>query len=322
MSETYVRPEDHRDDELEDDFVEFCNGLPCVYLFGVSIVMTVILIGLVSSSVGLAFICILCLVPTALVAYLLYLRNHLATVPPTAVIHSFCWGALGSFPVLAIQILSVAYFTGAWDLLGESPPDSNEHPTVGRALAFSIFQAFIVTALTEESLKYLVVTQFPGHALANRPYGIVVLCVAGGLGFATLENLGYVLFDDSGVSYFVAVMRGFLDIALHSITAVLIGVRVAVGDHEHVSFLQLMIVPFLVHGVYDVFLMIPSRLSEDYPLTNMLPLISIVVVVMGGGMCARQLTVLSDYDIIGGGTKASQTPQEPPGTPPSSRSRL
>jgi hypothetical protein len=228
--------------------------------------------------------------------------------------------------IFRLQILSVAYFTGAWDLLGEPSSSQSQSddssPSITRGLVFSIFQVMamrnslialwidrlIIDRLIRCSIRFspsgisrvctdggvaqifgrdaipgpepcqsVGVTQFPylcempipicisieltfivGFWL-DRPYGIVVLCVAAGLGFSTIENLGYVLFDDSDVGYFVALMRAFMDIAQHSITGALIGVRVALKDHEHHSFWHVMAVPFLVHGFYDVFLMIPSR---------------------------------------------------------------
>ena len=51
------------------------------------------------------------------------------------------------------------------------------------------------------------------------PYGVVVLCICAGLGFSTMENLGYVIFDDANVGVFVAWMRALLDISLHTVTA-------------------------------------------------------------------------------------------------------
>lgn len=286
------------EDEFEQEFVEFCNGLPCVYLFAFVILGLVVLAGVLGSSVSLSFVVVLCFVPTALIAYFAYVRNHLDAVPPTAAIHSFCWGAVGSFPVLAIQILSVAYFTGAWDLLGE-PEKPDDKPNVTRALFFSIFQAFIVCAITEESLKYLVVTEFTGPSLANRAYGVVVLCICAGLGFSTVENLGYVIFDDSNVGVFVALMRAILDVCCHTVTAALIGVRIALGDHERYSFMEIMFVPFLIHGVYDVFLMIPNKLGDAYPMLGLLPMVSLFVVVAAGAYAAQQVGKVTDYEIIG-----------------------
>lgn len=285
---------DEYEDEFEQEFVEFCNGLPCVYLFAFLILCLVVLIGVFSSSLSLAFVVILCFLPTALVLYFTYLKNHLDSVLPAAVVHSFCWGAIGSFPVLPFQILSVAYFTGAWDLLGEPRDPKDTTPDVTRGIVFPIYQAYLVCATTEEILKYLVVTQFPSAAFVNRPYGIVILCIASGLGFATMENLGYVLFDDADVSYFLAILRGFLDVALHSITAILIGVRVAAKEHEIFPFHRIMALPFLVHGTYDVFLMIASRLGSAYPLVNILPVFSFLVVIGAGYFSIQQLQSLEE----------------------------
>merc|ERR1712196_715139 len=99
------------------------------------------------------------------------------------------------------------------------------------------------------------------------PNALVVLSMTGALGFATLENVSYVLGQllnekqggGSGSALdamVVAVVRGILAVPLHACTGVLIGVGLARRYHFQSnqpchSVLSILFVPLMIHGFYD-----------------------------------------------------------------------
>ena len=63
-------------------------------------------------------------------------------------------------------------------------------------------------------------------------YSIVILSTVGALGFATLENVGYVFSDTSTAAFQVAVMRAVLAVPLHASTGMFIGNNLAINAVE------------------------------------------------------------------------------------------
>ena len=117
--------------------------------------------------------------------------------------------------------------------------------------------AFLVAALPEEGFKLLALWL----VLRKNPYfdehfdGIVYsVCI--GLGFATIENIGYVVGDGDWAS--VGVMRAIFSVPGHYAFAVLMGYYYSQYRFVKRSFLNwisIFFVPFLAHGIYDAIVM-------------------------------------------------------------------
>ena len=118
--------------------------------------------------------------------------------------------------------------------------------------------AFMVAAVTEESFKLLALWL----VLRRNPYfdehfdGIVyAVCV--GLGFAAIENVGYIL-DNSGEWVSVAVSRALLAVPGHYAFAVLMGYYYSIYhfvDRSLRSKVSILLVPVVAHGIYDALAM-------------------------------------------------------------------
>lgn len=111
--------------------------------------------------------------------WLIYKKDRYRPEPIALVIRTFLLGAAVAFPVTIIE--SILY------------PGSLEQLTDGPAnLALVAYVSFIVAGLTEELAKYLVVRR----SIYNSPYfdepmdGLIYASAAA-LGFASLENAGY-----------------------------------------------------------------------------------------------------------------------------------
>ena len=115
-------------------------------------------------------------------------------------------------------------------------------------------EAFLVAAVPEEAAKLLSLWLI----LRKNPYfdehfdGIVyAVCV--GLGFAAIENVGYVLSSGEGWAS-VAVMRALLAVPGHYAFAIIMGYYYAIYhfvDHSPKTAAKIFLMPVLAHGVYD-----------------------------------------------------------------------
>lgn len=125
--------------------------------------------------------------------------------------------------------------------------------------------AFFDAALPEETFKLLVLW----IVLRKNPYfdehfdGIVyAVCV--GLGFAAVENVGYVMSDeDNWVS--VAIARSLLAVPGHYAFAVLMGYYYSIYhfvDHTPKVAVCVLLVPVVAHGIYDALAM--SSMVNEY----------------------------------------------------------
>ena len=123
---------------------------------------------------------------------------------------------------------------------------------------YLLIENFLVVALCEEGLKFLILkgrTWRNPHF--NYTFDAVVYAVTVSLGFATAENIMYVLMDGT---YHLAIMRGFLSVPGHAIDAVFMGCFYGKaklcscrGDASgcRSGLAVALIAPVLTHGFYD-----------------------------------------------------------------------
>lgn len=114
-------------------------------------------------------------------------------------------------------------------------------------------EAFVVAALPEEGFKLLVLWLI----LRKNPYfdehfdGIIyAVCV--GLGFATIENIGFVFQEENGFS--VAVARALFAVPGHYAFAVIMGYYYSLYhfvDRSPRTAAFILLIPVLAHGIYD-----------------------------------------------------------------------
>lgn len=115
-------------------------------------------------------------------------------------------------------------------------------------------QAFFVAALPEESFKllalWLVLRKNP---FFDEHFDGIVYAVCVGLGFAAIENVGYVLSEeDNWVG--VAIARAFLAVPGHYAFAILMGYYYSIYhfvDRSPRTVAYILLIPVLAHGIYD-----------------------------------------------------------------------
>lgn len=163
--------------------------------------------------------------------------------PTSWLVKATVWGAVVCIPV-AILELAISTVLFGW----EAEPTN---------LFQSTATAFFVAAIPEEAAKLLVLWLL----LRKNPYfdehfdGIVyAVCV--GLGFAALENVGYVFSQDDWFS--VAIARSLMAVPGHYAFAVLMGYYYAMYhfvDRSTKNAVLTFLVPMLAHGIYDALVM-------------------------------------------------------------------
>ena len=155
--------------------------------------------------------------------------------------------------------------------------------------------AFLVAAIPEEAFKLLALW----IVLRKNPYfdehfDAIVYSVCVGLGFATVENIGYVVGDGDWAS--VGIMRAIFSVPGHYAFAVLMGYYYAQYHFVKRSFLNwlgIFWVPVIAHGIYDAIVM--NIGINDY---LVLPIIALLIFfcVKMHKVCKKKITAQLELD--------------------------
>ena len=155
--------------------------------------------------------------------------------------------------------------------------------------------AFLVAAIPEEGFKllalWLVLRKNPHF---DEHFDAIVYSVCVGLGFATVENIGYVVGDGDWAS--VGIMRAIFSVPGHYAFAVLMGYYYAQYHFVKRSFLNwlgIFWVPVIAHGIYDAIVM--NIGINDY---LVLPIIALLIFfcVKMHKVCKKKITAQLELD--------------------------
>lgn len=174
----------------------------------------------------------------ALLSYF-YLRNQMETEPRRSLFHAFIYGAIITFPILFIQFV-----------LEEEQAFTNP-----------FFINVIFTSSIEELMKWLIIFAVVlRHVEFDDPYDGVLYGAAVSLGFATVENVIYLL--SFGIDQ--AFMRALLPVSSHALFGVVMGYYYGKGkfssDSIQKKFIVLaLIAPLVLHMIYNSILMLEGN---------------------------------------------------------------
>lgn len=122
----------------------------------------------------------------------------------------------------------------------------------------STTMAFFVAAIPEESFKLLALWLVVRHnPYFDEHFDGIVYAVCVGLGFAAMENVGYVISEDENW-LMVAVSRALLAVPGHYAFAVLMGYYYSLYHYVNRSVrnkVMILLAPVLAHGIYDAMAM-------------------------------------------------------------------
>lgn len=185
----------------------------------------------------------LALAPGIAIMWFIYSKDRYEREPLKALVNSFFLGMLGILPAILLQF-------GGIKLLNLLMP--------ANGWTYYILMAFIVVALTEELTKFIMLRSyaFP-RQFFNEPFDGIIYGVMVAMGFATLENIGYVM--EHGFE--TGILRMFLSVPAHATFGVLMGYYVGLAKFTHNrQSKQLMVRGLLLaiffHGLYDLFLFV------------------------------------------------------------------
>lgn len=174
------------------------------------------------------------ILPSLLLIWFFYKRD-IHPEPRGVLIKTFLLGVLTVIPVLIVAI-PVMLFAPV-----------NTHP-----LLIGCFVAFCCAAIPEEFFKFVVLTRYSARNTAfDEPMDGVVYGVTASLGFATLENILYVL----GSGWTIAITRAFTAVPMHAFLGAIVGYYVGQARFNPrlgITAWRGLRMAILLHGLYDV----------------------------------------------------------------------
>lgn len=178
------------------------------------------------------------------------------------------------------QILKGGLF-GAISAIGVVTVLSVFNVTFGGGVTGSVADAFFNAAIPEECAKLLMLwLLLKGNKYYDEYFDGIVYAVCVGMGFAGLENILYLVDEESFQA--VALARGLFSVPAHALFAVAMGYYYSLATFTpqeqrkgiEMTYIKMLAVPILMHGAYDAFLMMSEHAS--YSDDGMLMLISVI----------------------------------------------
>ena len=228
---------------------------------------------------------LLSLLPAGMFIWLWYLRRVDRPVPTNTVTISFIAGMILVWPAFKLEEAAAGYW---YDF---SP--STAHYFAGAVLPLQglgdiilpALGTFLVVATVEEGLRYLVLRLwYRKEKDIDQVFDGLVLGIAIGLGFATLENTLYFLNLFSSGSFdtlvFVFFLRFLISTLAHISFAGLMGAMLARGtfaiykSQKRKWYLLAFLVPWSLHGLYDLLLGLDLTI---YAVLTLLPPLLILI---------------------------------------------
>jgi len=129
------------------------------------------------------------------------------------------------------------------------------------------YMSFIVAGLVEEGLKSLIlIPNLLKEENFNEKLDGIIYSVFLSLGFASVENIIYILYEDPTSAFEVGVIRSIISVPAHMMFGVIMGYYISKYKFTDCkskkgNLILAIILPILLHGVFDFILMIQYRWS-------------------------------------------------------------
>lgn len=212
---------------------------------------------------------LLALLPSTLMIWMWYLRRHDRPIPGRAVALAFGAGMVLVFPAFQLESFAGRY----WQAI--SP--ATAHNFIGAVLPLQslwdvllpAIGTFFIVAAVEEGLRYLLLRVWIARSnVIDQVFDGLLVGLAAGLGFATLENAIYFLDLFQQGSYdtlvFVFFLRFLISTLAHISFGGLMGALIARGVFHIYRpggyYWQAFLLPWFLHGLYDLLLGIDQSL--------------------------------------------------------------
>ena len=186
--------------------------------------------------------------PVLLLLLFIYRKDRLNPEPLGKLLLTFFVGCLSVIPAGLLEAM-----------LMPLAPDAATMPVLN-----GLFDGYLVAGLSEELCKLLLLLWVIWKSRHFDEYfdGIVYAAFLS-LGFACVENIGYVLGGSDPMG--TALMRGVLAVPAHFLFAVTMGYYVSLAKFDPAGrrghLVKALLYPVLMHGTYDALLMVSSNLD-------------------------------------------------------------
>ncbi len=187
----------------------------------------------------------LAVLPTFFLMVFIYYKDSYEKEPVGLLISLFALGMVSVIPALIIETLGELLFSSMFG---------------NNTSVYNFFNVFFCVAIAEEGGKYIFTyLRTWNNKNFNYKFDGIVYAVLVSLGFATVENILYVM--QGGLS--VAIARGLLSVPSHAIDAVYMGYYYGLAKYydsvgntrsKNRCMVLSIIVPVILHGCYDYFL--------------------------------------------------------------------
>jgi RsiW-degrading membrane proteinase PrsW (M82 family) len=197
----------------------------------------------------------------ALILLFLFYRHDTNPEPRTNIIITFVLGVLISLPIVLVGVALRPWLS----MIPMVQPafGGAEHPIPTAAA-----QGFLAAALPEEVFKFLVVWLYCSRTKAfDEPMDGLIYGVTASLGFATLENVLY----GASNNWYVIIGRALTAVPMHAFLGAIMGYFIGQAKFKRGGFggmLLGLLVSFILHGLYDFFLMVPLFATPEWNEAN------------------------------------------------------
>lgn len=186
----------------------------------------------------------LAIAPGIAICLFIYFKDKYNREPLGLLILSFFMGVLSIIPAVIFQIALT------------KPVER----IMGEGIFYIAVFSYLIVALSEEYSKFLAVRILPYRRKAfDDPFDGILYAVMVSMGFATLENIGYVFQHGFGTG----ILRMFLSVPAHATFGVLMGYHIGLAKFDPVNRKRHMILaicwPVFFHGTFDFFLFLPRN---------------------------------------------------------------
>ncbi len=172
----------------------------------------------------------------------IYLSDRYDREPFKYLFLTFLLGALSVIPTIFVEKF-LMYFNVFPGILG------------------AFYTAFIVAGLTEEYFKRLVVLKVAYNSKHfNEKLDGIVYSVFASMGFATVENVVYVVYRYTNNPY-IGLYRGVFSVPAHAVFGVTMGYYLSLAkfspikDRTKANYIKSLLMPVIFHGIFDFILM-------------------------------------------------------------------
>lgn len=194
------------------------------------------------------YILILAILPVIFFIGWIYFKDKYDKEPPLKLLQYFMLGIVVSIVAIFLELYfsKLNIFTG---------------------IAGALYTAFFVAAFTEEGLKSaILIPVLLKDKNFNEKLDGIIYSIFLSLGFATIENIIYLSREKLDLYFQLGVTRALISIPSHVMFAITMGYYIskykfAKEDKKNKYLIYAIIIPILLHGVFDFILMIEYRWS-------------------------------------------------------------